>query len=82
MKTKTVKAILSIFVAFSFALNSCDKNNTMLVNRRTATPEKIKEIKEAQRAKEREAKAQQKAKEEEEQKKQKLKQKHVVFGSS
>ncbi|GHT55281.1 hypothetical protein AGMMS50233_04940 [Endomicrobiia bacterium] len=55
---------MSIFVAFGLVLSSCDKKNAYLVNRRTATPEKVEEIKEAQRAKEREAKAQLKAKEE------------------
>ncbi|GHT52050.1 hypothetical protein AGMMS49990_07740 [Endomicrobiia bacterium] len=40
MNTKTVKATLSIFVAFSLALSSCDKKNASLVNRRCATPEK------------------------------------------
>ncbi|GHT73372.1 hypothetical protein AGMMS50222_00760 [Endomicrobiia bacterium] len=52
MKTKTLKATLSVFVAFSLALSSCDTKNASLVNRRTATPEKEEEIKEAQRAKE------------------------------
>ncbi|GHT45547.1 hypothetical protein AGMMS49936_02980 [Endomicrobiia bacterium] len=51
MKTKTLKAALSIFIAFSLALSSCDKKNAGLVNRRTATPEKIEEIKEAQKSK-------------------------------
>ncbi|GHT33934.1 hypothetical protein AGMMS49592_3290 [Endomicrobiia bacterium] len=49
-----LKAISSIFVAFSFALSSCDQKNARLVNRRTATPERIEKIKEAQRAKARE----------------------------
>ncbi|GHT63148.1 hypothetical protein AGMMS49950_04310 [Endomicrobiia bacterium] len=35
-------------------LSSCDKKNAFLVNRRTATPEKVKQVEEAQRAKERE----------------------------
>ncbi|GHT71265.1 hypothetical protein AGMMS49950_07580 [Endomicrobiia bacterium] len=51
MKTKTVKATLSMFVAFSPALSSCDKKNASLVNRRTATPKRIEQIKEVQRAK-------------------------------
>ncbi|GHT56155.1 hypothetical protein AGMMS50233_07360 [Endomicrobiia bacterium] len=45
MKTKAVKATLSIFVAFSLALSSCDKKNASLVNRRYATPERVEEIK-------------------------------------
>ncbi|GHT38249.1 hypothetical protein AGMMS49593_07160 [Endomicrobiia bacterium] len=45
MKTKTLKTAISIFIAFSLALSSCDKKNAFLVNRRTATPEKIEEIK-------------------------------------
>ncbi|GHT51913.1 hypothetical protein AGMMS49990_07270 [Endomicrobiia bacterium] len=57
-----LKQCLSMFVAFALALSSCDKKNASLVNRRTATPKKMEEIKEAQRAKEREAEAQQKAK--------------------
>ncbi|GHT50281.1 hypothetical protein AGMMS49990_02390 [Endomicrobiia bacterium] len=61
-----LKQYLSIFVAFGLVLSSCDKKNASLVNRRTATQEKIEEIKEAQRAKE---EAQQKAKEEEEERK-------------
>ncbi|GHT53715.1 hypothetical protein AGMMS50233_00250 [Endomicrobiia bacterium] len=64
MKMKT-KAMLSAIVLFGLMLSSCDKKNASLTNRRHATPEKIEQIKEAQRAKERaEAKAQQKAKEE------------------
>ncbi|GHT72141.1 hypothetical protein AGMMS49950_10400 [Endomicrobiia bacterium] len=47
-----LKAILSVFVAFSLALSSCDKKNAFLVNRRTATPEKIREVEERKRAKE------------------------------
>ncbi|GHT33129.1 hypothetical protein AGMMS49592_1130 [Endomicrobiia bacterium] len=46
MKTKTVKAILSVFVAFSLALSSCDKKSSFIVNRRTATPERVEKIKE------------------------------------
>ncbi|GHT38521.1 hypothetical protein AGMMS49593_08070 [Endomicrobiia bacterium] len=55
MKTKTLKTAISIFIAFSLALSSCDKKNAFLVNRRTATPEKVEEIKRT--------KAEQKAKE-------------------
>ncbi|GHT61913.1 hypothetical protein AGMMS49531_09400 [Endomicrobiia bacterium] len=46
-----LKAILSVFVAFSLALSSCDKKNASLVNRRTATPEKIREVEERERVK-------------------------------
>ncbi|GHT62837.1 hypothetical protein AGMMS49531_11070 [Endomicrobiia bacterium] len=49
-----LKAILSVFVAFSLALSSCDKKNAFLVNRRTATPEKIKITEETSKAKEEE----------------------------
>ncbi|GHT51404.1 hypothetical protein AGMMS49990_05620 [Endomicrobiia bacterium] len=76
MKTK---AMLSAIVLFGLMLSSCDKKNAFLVNRRHATPDRIEQIKEAQRV---ETKAQQKAKEEEEQKKQKQKQKQIVFGNS
>ncbi|GHT71563.1 hypothetical protein AGMMS49950_08410 [Endomicrobiia bacterium] len=41
-------------------ISSCDKNNAFLVNRRTATPEKIKEIEEAQQAKEEKEKGKEK----------------------
>ncbi|GHT36202.1 hypothetical protein AGMMS49593_00440 [Endomicrobiia bacterium] len=42
---------MGIFAAFSLALSLCDKKNASLVNRRYATPERIEQIKEAQRAK-------------------------------
>ncbi|GHT56361.1 hypothetical protein AGMMS50233_08010 [Endomicrobiia bacterium] len=42
-----LKQCLSIFIAFGLALSSCDKKNASLVNRRTATPEKIEEVKRA-----------------------------------
>ncbi|GHT60018.1 hypothetical protein AGMMS49531_05150 [Endomicrobiia bacterium] len=58
MKTKTVKATLSVFVAFSLALSSCDKKNVSLVNRRTATPERMKEINEKKEAEKDQAAAQ------------------------
>ncbi|GHT46955.1 hypothetical protein AGMMS49936_06770 [Endomicrobiia bacterium] len=41
-----LKQCLSIFIAFSSVLSSCDEKNAFLVNRRTATPEKVEEIKE------------------------------------
>ncbi|GHT53690.1 hypothetical protein AGMMS50233_00170 [Endomicrobiia bacterium] len=47
-----LKATLSIFVAFGFALSSCDKKNASLANIRYATPEKMEEIKEAQQREE------------------------------
>ncbi|GHT40214.1 hypothetical protein AGMMS49921_01210 [Endomicrobiia bacterium] len=40
-----LKQCLSIFVEFSLVLSSCDKKNAGIVNRRTATPEKVEEIK-------------------------------------
>ncbi|GHT50675.1 hypothetical protein AGMMS49990_03500 [Endomicrobiia bacterium] len=64
-KTKLLVSSSCILLDF-LCLSSCDKKNASLVNRRTATPEKIEEIKEAQRAKERaETEAQRKAQEEE-----------------
>ncbi|GHT52881.1 hypothetical protein AGMMS49990_09800 [Endomicrobiia bacterium] len=56
--------LLISFILFVLMLSSCDKKNASLVNRRTATPERIEQIKEAQRAKEEEERV--KAKEEEE----------------
>ncbi|GHT56929.1 hypothetical protein AGMMS50233_09790 [Endomicrobiia bacterium] len=48
------KKVMSAIVLFGLALNSCDKKNASLVNRRTATPEQIEEkekfISEAQAA--------------------------------
>ncbi|GHT45438.1 hypothetical protein AGMMS49936_02660 [Endomicrobiia bacterium] len=66
-----LKQCLSIFIAFSFVLSSCDKKNAFLVNRRTATPEKVEEIKRAkaeQKAKEAEAEAKRKEEEDAERK--------------
>ncbi|GHT52289.1 hypothetical protein AGMMS49990_08380 [Endomicrobiia bacterium] len=39
-----LKRVLSVLALFGLALNSCDKKNAFIVNRRTATPEKIEEI--------------------------------------
>ncbi|GHT42696.1 hypothetical protein AGMMS49921_08530 [Endomicrobiia bacterium] len=50
-KTKVVSAISSAIVLFGSMLSSCDKKNAFLVNRRTATPEKVKEIKRAKEEK-------------------------------
>ncbi|GHT33064.1 hypothetical protein AGMMS49592_0930 [Endomicrobiia bacterium] len=41
MKSKA--AVISALVLFGLVLSSCDKKNASLVNRRTATPEKIEE---------------------------------------
>ncbi|GHT53836.1 hypothetical protein AGMMS50233_00620 [Endomicrobiia bacterium] len=65
-KTKLLVSSSCILLDF-LCLSSCDKKNASLVNRRTATPEKMEEIKEAQRAKERaETEAQQRKAQEEE----------------
>ncbi|GHT57411.1 hypothetical protein AGMMS50233_10730 [Endomicrobiia bacterium] len=68
---KRIRLAISFILLGFLMLSSCDKKNAYLVNRRTATPEKIEQIKEAQRtkAKEREVKAQRKAKEEKEERK-------------
>ncbi|GHT55578.1 hypothetical protein AGMMS50233_05740 [Endomicrobiia bacterium] len=47
VKTK----LLISFISFGLMLSSCDQKNARLVNRRVATPEKIEEIKEAERIK-------------------------------
>ncbi|GHT39504.1 hypothetical protein AGMMS49593_10310 [Endomicrobiia bacterium] len=51
MKTKT-SAMLSMIVLFGLMLSSCSSNDTGFVSRRRATPERIEETKETQRAKE------------------------------
>ncbi|GHT49642.1 hypothetical protein AGMMS49990_00700 [Endomicrobiia bacterium] len=56
MKIETVKTVTSV-IPFGLMLSSCDKKNARLVNGRHTTPEKIEEIKEAQRAKAREEEA-------------------------
>ncbi|GHT72253.1 hypothetical protein AGMMS49950_10660 [Endomicrobiia bacterium] len=45
IKTK----LLISFISLGLMLSSCDKKNAFLINRRTATPEKIREIEEAQK---------------------------------
>ncbi|GHT63226.1 hypothetical protein AGMMS49531_11480 [Endomicrobiia bacterium] len=64
-------------------ISSCDKKNAVLVNRRTATPEKVEEIKEAERTKAEvikeaqraKAKAQEEAKQEQKEEAQRAKEK-------
>ncbi|GHT55468.1 hypothetical protein AGMMS50233_05460 [Endomicrobiia bacterium] len=56
MKLKTLLTIFITFTLFSLFLSSCDKKNASLVNRRTATHEKIEEIRRA-KAKEEEKSA-------------------------
>ncbi|GHT61624.1 hypothetical protein AGMMS49531_08810 [Endomicrobiia bacterium] len=51
---------LITIILVGLIISSCDKNNAFLVNRRTATPEKIKEIEEAQQAKEEKEKGKEK----------------------
>ncbi|GHT70041.1 hypothetical protein AGMMS49950_04100 [Endomicrobiia bacterium] len=50
IKTK----LLISFISLGLMLSSCDKKNAFLVNRSTATPEKIREIEEAQKKKQEE----------------------------
>ncbi|GHT45773.1 hypothetical protein AGMMS49936_03590 [Endomicrobiia bacterium] len=49
---RSLKAISAIVLFGFLCLSSCDKKNAFLVNRRIATPERVEEIKEREKAKE------------------------------
>ncbi|GHT76982.1 hypothetical protein AGMMS50222_10290 [Endomicrobiia bacterium] len=46
---KKIRLSISLILLGFLVLSSCDKKDAFLVNRRTATPEKIEEIKKAER---------------------------------
>ncbi|GHT73064.1 hypothetical protein AGMMS49950_11540 [Endomicrobiia bacterium] len=49
MTLKTLSTLFMTYTLFSMFLSSCDGNNALIVNRRTATPEKIKEYEKLKR---------------------------------
>ncbi|GHT62349.1 hypothetical protein AGMMS49531_10270 [Endomicrobiia bacterium] len=51
---KKIRLSISLVLLGFLCLSSCDNNNAFLVNRRTATPEKIEQIKKAQQQQEEE----------------------------
>ncbi|GHT35494.1 hypothetical protein AGMMS49592_5770 [Endomicrobiia bacterium] len=51
---KRIRLSISFILLGFLCLSSCDQKNASLVNRRIATPERIEQVKEAQKAKEEE----------------------------